>query len=425
MPESPEVRFDAPIRRWCDARAIPGRRADLSDDAALLIAAGRLGAETATVVRHRLESGRGFPDLGGYGRLRRLARIAARHEESTAVTAPPPAPRNPLLAARDAADGLRSAEARRKLKALRRSFTLSRGVFAAGVRAMRRDRRDDLHLSLDQRDELFAALLITPVPLTPSPAAAAAAVVARAAAPVLRLAADYAPVSVTEWVQWHRPGEERVTAFETRYEVLLYLAGAVFDKVTDSRAASAGLLDEQLMQLDLATDLVQIASDVHRLEQVWGQLRRAPGLAYGARAGELDKVWDELVERVLALTRVADLVDVADRRHRPGRPSVEAIDAQINELVQRAGQRELSTDGARRVASQLAYRVDDPELRSAVRRALPGAARPGDAAGDRSDRSDAAGDRSDRSDAAGDRSDAVGDDRPLGGLTQPRDQDAR
>ena len=37
--QEPEVHIEAPVRRWCDARAIPMPRRELSDEAALLIAA--------------------------------------------------------------------------------------------------------------------------------------------------------------------------------------------------------------------------------------------------------------------------------------------------------------------------------------------------------------------------------------------------
>ena len=40
--QEPEVHIEAPVRRWCDARAIPMPRRELSDEAALLIAAGHL-----------------------------------------------------------------------------------------------------------------------------------------------------------------------------------------------------------------------------------------------------------------------------------------------------------------------------------------------------------------------------------------------
>jgi len=144
--------------------------------------------------------------------------------------------------------------------------------------------------------------------------------------------------------------------------------------VSYSRSVSAGEFDEQLGQLDLPTDLVQISADVAQLRSVWGQLRYAPGLADGTRSGELDRVWSELVDRVTALTRVGDLVDVADSK-RPRRMSIESIDQQIHELVQRAGEREISTQSARRVAGQIMGARGDlpPALPDGTRRALPGA----------------------------------------------------
>ncbi len=360
-----EAHIDAPVRRWCEARAIPGRRPDLSDTAALLIAAGRLPEATREVVLRRIDDRAGsavaqpFPDLGGYSRLRRLARIVERGDGSRTARreGAPDLLIGPLAGARDAAEALRTADARRKLAAYRHAFTVNRRSFGAGVRAVRRARKDAVHLDLDERDLLFDALCRTPSPTAPSAAVVAARSVARAAAPVVRLATLHVPDAVAEWVEWHRPPETDASVFGDRYEVLLYIAGAVYDRVVDSRSAASGELDEQLMQLDLATDLVQISADATQLSDVWGQLRGAPGLADGTRSSELDRVWDELVDRVVALSAVGDLVDEADKRPVPRAEVAASVDQQIDELVRRSGQRELSIAGARRVAAQLEQRV--------------------------------------------------------------------
>ncbi|MET9326267.1 hypothetical protein [Tsukamurella sp. NPDC003166] len=363
----PEVHIDAPVRRWCDARAIPMPRRELSDEAALLIAAGHLSPAGREVVLNRFDTERAFPDIGGYSKLRRLSRIA-EHDSASGAPARPGwsdgAPPSPFQQARTAAEAVRAADARRKLAGFRHAFTLNRLSFAAGVRAVRRARKDAVHLDLDERDALFDALCLTPLPVTPSAAAVAARTVARVAGPVLRLAPQ-----VAGWVDGHGAPDERLLVFEDRYDVLLFVAGLVYDKVTYSRSVSAGEFDEQLGQLDLPTDLVQISADVAQLRAVWGQLRYAPGLADGTRSGELDKVWDELVDRVTALTRVGDLVDVADAK-RPRRMSIESIDQQIHELVTRSGEREISTQSARRVAGQIMGAKGD------LPRALPDGARP-------------------------------------------------
>ncbi|WP_019201712.1 hypothetical protein [Tsukamurella sp. 1534] len=357
----PEVHIDAPVRRWCEARAIPMPRRELSDEAALLIAAGHLEPAAREVVLNRFDTERAFPDIGGYSKLRRLSRIAeATEPEPLAEDLPP----NPFVQAKTAAEALRAADARRKLAGFRHAFTLNRLSFAAGVRAVRRARKDAVHLDLDERDALFDALCRTPLPLTPSAAAVAARTVARVAGPVLRLAPQ-----VAGWVDGHGAPDERLLVFEDRYDVLLFLAGLVYDKVSYSRSVSAGDLDEQLLQLDLPTDLVQISADVAQMRAVWGQLRYAPGLADGTRSGELDRVWEELLARVTALTRVGDLVDVADSK-RPRRMSIESIDQQIHELVLRSGEREISTQSATRVAGQILGARG--ELGSASRPALPG-----------------------------------------------------
>ncbi|CAM3754407.1 hypothetical protein GCM10009551_037850 [Nocardiopsis tropica] len=340
----PEVHIEAPVRRWCDARAIPMPRRELSDEAALLIAAGHLQPAAREVVINRFDTERAFPDIGGYAKLRKLGRIAEPPPPAPSVDGVPP---SPLAQAKSAAEAIRAADARRKLAGYRHAFTLNRVSFAAGVRAVRKARKDAVHLDLDERDALFDALCQTPLPMTPSAGAVAARTVSRVAGPVLRLAPQ-----VADWVDGHGAPDPRLLIFEDRYDVLLFLAGLVYDKVTYSRSVSSGDLDEQLLQLDLPTDLVQISADVAQLKSVWGQLRYAPGLADGTRSSELDRVWDELVDRVTALTKVGDLVDVADSK-RPRRMSIESIDQQIHELVLRSGEREISTQSAKRVASQI------------------------------------------------------------------------
>ncbi|ADG80647.1 putative protein OS=Tsukamurella paurometabola (strain ATCC 8368 / DSM / CCUG 35730 /CIP 100753 / JCM 10117 / KCTC 9821 / NBRC 16120 / NCIMB 702349/ NCTC 13040) OX=521096 GN=Tpau_4077 PE=4 SV=1 [Tsukamurella paurometabola] len=360
VPE-PEVHIEAPVRRWCEARAIPMPRRELSDEAALLIAAGHLQPAARDVVINRFDTERAFPDIGGYAKLRKLGRIA--DPPTAPSTSLDDAPPSPFAQAKSAAEALRAADARRKLAGYRHAFTLNRVSFAAGVRAVRKARKDAVHLDLDERDALFDALCQTPLPMTPSAAALAARTVSRVAGPVLRLAPQ-----VADWVDGHGAPDPRLLIFEDRYDVLLFLAGLVYDKVTYSRSVSSGDLDEQLMQLDLPTDLVQISADVAQLKRVWGQLRYAPGLADGTRSSELDRVWDELVERVTALTKVGDLVDVADSR-RPRRMSIESIDQQIHELVLRSGEREISTQSAHRVANQIVGVRG--ELGGASRQALP------------------------------------------------------
>ncbi|WP_068162641.1 hypothetical protein [Rhodococcus phenolicus] len=355
--ESPGLRrerIDRQVRHWCENRRIDGRHAPLSDAAALCLAAGHLDEETREILAARRRAGRPLPTLDGFGELRRLADEHARTAARAADLRPG--------AARLVFE-YRALELDKRLRAAHRAFVHSPAHYAQGVRAMRRDRRDGVHLDPAQRDALFAALQRTPVPL-------AVPVTSQARGAVLGVAGE----RVARWSEGTpaaaagRRAAEALTRrvpedddrFADRYDTLLYLAGMLYDRIETSAAWNSEHLVVQRAQLDLADELTQIAVDTVALRGLLAELadaaRAAPAARPGleARATVLEAVWDQLVDRVAALARIGDLLTTAEEQLRLTRVAerTASLDERIDRLIGRSGARELSAENTHFVGDQ-------------------------------------------------------------------------
>ena len=150
------ARIDEHVRYSCERARLDGRHPQLSDAAAVLIAAARVDAPTREILGARRRAGRTIPSIGGFGGLRLLSDEYAGVAAKAASLQPGPV----QLAYR-----YRAAELGKRIAALRSAVTMSAAHYGGGVRAIRRERRDGVHLDPAQRDALFAALQRTPAPL--------------------------------------------------------------------------------------------------------------------------------------------------------------------------------------------------------------------------------------------------------------------
>lgn len=342
------------VRAWCEAAQLDAGRPELSHDAALALAAGHLDEPTRAVLSERRRAGRHLPDLGSYAELR-------RHTDRYADLA------DRLEGQRPGAARLllehRVGELSERLDATRRRFVHSTPHYAQGVRAVRRERRDGLHLEIEQREALFAALQHTPAPLPE-----------RTAEKVQNTAVAIATDRMTRWsrgtpaadlgrraaetLSRHTP--DGVDRFADRYDTLLYLAGNLYDRIETSSAWRSDHLAVQRAQLDLAEELTQIAVDTVALRGLLHELDDALASAPSARAAlqtridALEPVWTQLVDRVAALARIRDLLDYADQRLRlmAVAERTASLDDRIDDLIGRSGARELSTDNTNFVGDQ-------------------------------------------------------------------------
>ncbi|MFD4467616.1 hypothetical protein ACFWPA_04900 [Rhodococcus sp. NPDC058505] len=349
-------RITAQVRRWCEEARVDGFRRDLTAGAAVLIAAGHLDDGTRTVLANRRRLGRTLPDLGGFGALRMLADDYARLDRKARSMRP--GVMQVLAAAR-------ASEVERRLLSARAKFLHAPAHYANGVRTIRRDRRDGVHLEPVQREALFDALARTPVPMPEhrmDQATAAAVTVAaeRLAGLVERTPLAAAGQRAAEALGGRAGQPDR---FVDRFDALLFLAGALYDRIDGSEAWRSDYFAVQRAQLDLADELTQIAVDAVALRGIGGELDEALRHANGdaardqirSRQRALDQVWDQLVERVAALARIGDLLGEAEGQLR-SMAAVQrtmSLDTRIDELIARAGDRELSTENTHHVGDQI------------------------------------------------------------------------
>lgn len=348
-------RIDHQVRHWCEHARIDGRHAPLSDAAALCLAAGYLDDETREILAARRRAGRPLPTLDGFGDLRRLTDEHARMASRAAELRPG--------AARLVFE-YRALELDKRLRAAHRAFVHSPAHYAQGVRVVRRDRRDGVHLDPAQRDVLFAALQHTPVPLSvPVTAQARGAVLGVAVERVARWSegtpAEAAGRRAAEALARRVPDDD--DHFVDRYDTLLFLAGTLYDRIETSAAWHSEQLVVQRAQLDLSGELTQIAVDTVALRGLLAELadaaRTAPAARPGleARATALEAVWDQLVDRVAALARIGDLLTTVEEQLRLDRVAerTASLDERIDRLIGRSGDRELSAENTHFVGNQV------------------------------------------------------------------------
>lgn len=356
-PEEIAVRRErtaAQVRSWCDRAVLDGRHPELSDTAAVLVATGYLDEPLRAVLAARRRAGRSLPGVGGFGALRLIAdehrRVHAR------LGGPRPVAGQLLLK-------YRVGELGKRLQLMRSAFVVSGAHYANGVRAVRRDRRDGLHLDLAQREALFAALQRTPTPQASLrwDVAGHAALLGT----VDRLAQvwqDLRGAGAQPPDLRARAADPHQARFADGYETLLYLAGALYDRIDGSPAWHSDHFVMQRVQLDLAEELTQIAVDTVALRGLLAELDAVARSArdqrtreqVGARRAALRPVWDQLIERVAALVRIAELLTWAEEQLR----SITAIertmslDSRIDDLISRSGNRELSVENTHNVGDQ-------------------------------------------------------------------------
>lgn len=325
----------------------------LSDRAALLIAFGRLDAATRDIAIARLRAGHKFPALDGFGALRLIVEELRWIENR--VTGLRTGPTKLALLQRRAL-------LERRLGSLRTRFVMSSRHYAVGVRAIRRERREGIHLDVDQRTALFDALTRTPTPLGvgPGPLARAREIIGGVAAERLD------PVNARAAEVARAVAGADADRFADRYDTLLFLTGRYHDRIVASRIWRSDLFAVARAQLDPGTELVQIAVDVADLAGLDTELTAAfeaqgDGVDEDGRReilvrrGDLIPVWDQVIDRVAALSRVVDEIAVAEIEHR----SLDAVhrtvglDERIGDLISRSGTRELSADNTHSVSEQI------------------------------------------------------------------------
>lgn len=354
--EERRARISFQVRDWCERSTIAGTHAPLSDAAAVLIAAGHLDAPTRQVLTNRRRAGRTIPSIGGFGALRLVTDEYNQVARRTGSLRPGPVQ---LLFK------YRATELGRKLQSYRSAVVMSPAHYGNGVRAMRRDRREGVHLDLEQREALFRALQRTPAPIAGTALERAGNYARGAAAERIGQAAGNTPMAAVGKRVADAIGKGADLdndRFADSYDTLLYLAGMLFDRIDGSEVWHSEHFAIQRYQLDLAEELTQIAVDTIALRGIRIELEEALRATHSdgarrqieARQNALKPVWDQLVDRVAALARIGDLLSRAEVQLR----SVLAVnramslDSRIDELIARSGDRELSAENTHNVGDQ-------------------------------------------------------------------------
>lgn len=348
------------VRIWCEAGIVESNRPELSTEVALLLAGGYVDDETRAVMANRRAVGRSFPDIGGWSELRYLTDEYTR--TCRRLSAARIGPVQVVLERR-----VQTLE--KRVHAARSAVVRSHRHFAGSVRAIRKDRRDGLHLDVDQREALFVGLTRTPVPAKSTTGLGS---VADSGSAVLdKLAGRLASIEgsgvladagrrMAEVLDGLAPHDDDGIA--GKYDALLYLAGNVYDRIESSHAWHSDHFVVQRNQLDLADEITQISVDTVALRSILAELDEAADLARDAATREsidsrtraLGAVWDQLVERVAALARIGDLVSRAEEQLSSQRAVEHAasLDSRIDDLLARSGSRELSAANTHYVGDQ-------------------------------------------------------------------------
>ncbi|MEZ5212470.1 hypothetical protein MYK68_01185 [Gordonia sp. PP30] len=366
----------ADLRRWTQDSRIPGDPPPLSDDAALLIAAGHISPAGRALMVRRMSAGLPLPRLPyPYVNLRRLQHSITYIEQQLSTGVMPNVVATVLRT--------RLAGMLRKREDARRVVVIGKGVFATSTRAIRRERRENLYLEIEERERLFNGLLVTPTADLPSGGGvrrAGSAAVDRIAGFVGGLAGRGAASSVQEWIDealGSSPGSATVSGrggsgFSDGYETLQFIAGHFYDRIQRSPAWRSDFFEMQRTQVNLHAELAEIAADIVTLRGLRVDLDRARasgGFDQGfadhldQRESTLRPVWTELLERVQALVEIAQTVESAavELRILDEYDRASTLDARIDHLLARSGDRELSADNTRRLSEQV--RAGEEQLR--------------------------------------------------------------
>lgn len=350
----------ADVRRWCDQARIDGEVVDLGARAALLIAAGQLEESTRGSVAARVRAGLPFSPRSDFSELRRL------HDEHELLSARLASLRVPL----SAVVRHRLGEIRRQLSAWRDDIVGVRSGYSTGLRAIRRDRRDGIHLDPRQRQQLFEALARTPAAVSGTVfdrfgATVRGVTTQRWGQSARRLVRPVAATQIGAMIDRvvDAGADASTPRFADQYDTLLYLAGQSTQRIESSHSWRSEQFAVQRFQVDLTSELVQIAFDVNDLKAIHGELANLRQIAHTENARTqlrvrdeaLEPVWRQLVERATGLVRIAELLERTDAYLH----SVHAVDqtlrldSRIDDLVSRSGDRELSSDNLKNVGDQI------------------------------------------------------------------------
>ncbi|GAC79367.1 MULTISPECIES: hypothetical protein [Gordonia] len=373
MSENARSTTVADLRQWTNDARVPGQPPELSDLSCLLIASAYLTPTARATVVRRASSNLPLPSpANGYSELRRVQR-SILHAEGYLGTTVLPGLVLPIVRSRLAGLNRRREDAHR-------AVVTAKGVLPSGTRAIRRERRENTYLEIDEREQLFSGLLCTPVPNRPVGARKAGSDMFDKIVGAVGQVGGRGPRRQMEEMAAKVFGPDAVAsgtlargaAFADGYETLLFVAGHYYDRIRTNPAWLSDHFEMQRVQVNLHAELAEIAADIVALRALrvdLDQAKRNGGFDAGfaehiaARENALRPVWSELIDRVHALSEIAATVESAavELRLLDEFDRASTIDARIDHLLARSGDREIGADHTRRLSQQV--RSGEEQLR--------------------------------------------------------------
>ena len=382
-------RVEAEITALCRGQSMDNVR-ELSDPAALLIAAGKLGPEISGIVERRIRSGLGFPGIGGYFQLRILS-VQLNNAQEVANSRHSQVLRLP-------ARGL-AAETQRKLDGYRAMFVRGGGYFPTRGRAIRRDREAGVYLDPTQREQLFKGLMRTPtvrmIKLMPTNLVSLGSRIvgssARGARNWQTTRGAASPQYTGSTVAGQRgavgggapvPDSVPKSPLPEMYTASILVAGILYDRLMLAYRYGGLDNDEIRLQFNAEHELAYTAADLAELRHAGmavADARETIRRGFSRETGlgnEFDVIWDEVIDRIAAFREIVELAESraqsavaartakADSLQLPGFPAAQPaeglepmvrgqLDNAAKSLNAAGGERQISIDSMRRLRESL------------------------------------------------------------------------
>lgn len=372
---------------------------ELSDPAALLVAAGGVGPEVRGIIERRIRGGLGFPGIGGYFQLRVLsvqlesAQDVVRSRSSQMLR----------LSARGVA-----AEAHRKLQSYRADFVRGGGYFPTRGRAIRNDRKQGMYLDPAQREYIFEALVRTPtvraISVMPRNLVdLGTRIVESGTRGAFNLQTGKTDTAA-QYTTGHgrpRPGggggdlipaSVRTAPLPEMYTAAMLVAGILYDRLELAYRFGGIENDEIRLQFNAEYELAQICADVTQLRHAGAAIaasRDSSQRGFRTETGlgeQFDGVWAEVIDRIVAFREIVELAEaratdaLAARKAQyeamsvPGFPASQPaggldtvsrgrLNTAAQSLSASGGERQVSIDSMRRLSESLRRPEDMPPQR--------------------------------------------------------------
>lgn len=241
--------------------------------------------------------------------------------------------------------------------------------------SMRKSRKQGTHLSIEQCKEIFHALKFTPTSgLSTTHMIDKFIEFHRSSKKPSQLSWRNNPA--TQMIDLLRPqrSDANYRKFANSSELLLYIAGKVYDRITSSPAWQSEYFSYQTSLLNMDEELAHIATDVYSLDSIYHRVKNLPHdhvAEFQEREHDLNYIWERLCSRVSAFTKISIVLEHAEKELHIINSTTASLELhnKIDELIARQSLHEFKIDTADHVSN----RFTSPEQQlETYRQALSG-----------------------------------------------------